>query len=723
MTTRSHGCAPHPPRALGVLAGVSLVLALALLPAGARAGLLGGGGSSVCGPPVCGSFSAPFVEPTIDGVATSEKCIDDADGRLVCKPAAGSVAVLADGRILYWDALEGTERVQFSVVVEFGQQAANDQSRLLSLGSGDVPSWTQPTPADGGANPDGTSNTPLLPGLHTNDEQGAGALFCADLVQLADGRILAAGGTNYYLEPGVEPVPLGLIELEGLRNTRIFDPRTDRWAQTDSMAYGRWYPTLVTLPDGDVFVASGVTKLVKPIYPEQPLNSGRNVVQTETFDVGCGTWSENGPLAERTLPTYPRLHLLPNGQPYYNAGGQAFDPFGQAYDMALWNVTAAYDPETRTWTDLAYAGLPLELNQIGLDKLVSALNLPSPLVATLLRQALRGLLGTVLDDPTALLEQLGRLLGFAVDPDAVAAALGSGFRGSTFSVMLPLEPDASGAYREARFLTAGGVLGAVAIPSPGTYLATRASRIDTVTIGPGGVETKSRLTGDLAQPRWFSSAVLLPDGSVRAFSGADRDEVALPGLGVPVRHAERFDPATETWSRMAPANNPRTYHNTATLLPDGRVLVGGHAPINTAYLTSISLPGFSPNDGRDPSFEIYSPPYVFRDDRPVIGGAPAQVRPGRTFTVQTPQASAITQVLLVRRTAATHVIDADQRAVVLPIVGRTAGSLTVRMPASSAVVPPGPYMLFVSVGSPSGRVPSRSRAVTVLGARAECDAG
>ena len=34
------------------------------------------------------------------------------------------------------------------------------------------------------------------------------------------------------------------------QNTRIFDPRTDRWAQTDAMAYGRWYPTLVTLPDG-----------------------------------------------------------------------------------------------------------------------------------------------------------------------------------------------------------------------------------------------------------------------------------------------------------------------------------------------------------------------------------------------------------------------------------------------------------------------------------------
>ncbi|HZR79864.1 MAG TPA: galactose oxidase-like domain-containing protein [Candidatus Binatia bacterium] len=708
----------------GAILRLAAALACALSPAAraAHAGLLDGllGGGGACTPASCGAFGAAFAEPTIAGVPTASKCITGPDGQLVCKPAAGSLALLADGRVLYWDALEGTERVQFSVVVEFGNEAANDQSRVLTIGSGDTPSWKQPTPPDGGANPGGTANTPLLPGLNTNDVQGAGALFCADLVQLADGRILAAGGTNYYLEPGVEPVPYGVIELEGLKNTRIFNPADDHWAQTDSMAYGRWYPTLVTLPDGDVFAASGVTKLVKPVYPEQPFNSGRNVVQTETFDVGCGKWSENGALAERSLPTYPRLHLLPNGQVFYNAGGQAFDPFGYGYDMALWNVVASYDPSERAWSDLAYAGLPLELNQVGLDRLVSALNPTSPLLATAVAGALQGLVGTVLDDPAALVEQIGRTVGFAVEPSAVEAALGSGFRGSTFSVMLPLEPDASGSYARAELLTAGGVLGAVVAPSPGTYLASTASRIDTVTVESDGLHYRSRLTGDLTQPRWFSTAVLLPDGSVMAFSGADRDEVVSPGLGVPVQRAERFDPATETWSPMATAGHPRTYHNTAMLLPDGRVLVGGHAPINTAYLFSISLPGFSPNDGRDPSFEIYSPPYALRVDRPAIGSAPDRVRPGQTFTIATPQAGSIAKVFLVRRTAMTHLIDADQRMVSLRIVARGSGSLRVAMPASPAVVPPGPYMIFVVRGTATGLVPSVSRPTTVLGADATC---
>src|SRR5262249_33985644 len=159
------------------------------------------------------------------------------------------------------------------------------------------------------------------------------------------------------------------------------------------------------------------------------------------------------------------------------------------------------------------------------------------------------------------------------------------------------------------------------------------------------------------------------------------------------------------------------------LLPDGRVLVGGHAPINTAYLFSITVPGFSPNDGRDPSFEIYSPPYVSRSDRPTITTAPLQVSPGQTFTIQTPQAASISKVLLMRRAATTHVIDADQRAVSLPIVSRGTGSLRVRMPADSAVVPAGPYMLFIDRTTSSGIVPSVSKGVMVLGADASCSDG
>src|SRR5262249_14826735 len=56
-----------------------------------------------------GSFTPPFAEPTILGQPTAEKCIQDSNGQLACKPAAGTLALLSDDRVLYFNALEGTE--------------------------------------------------------------------------------------------------------------------------------------------------------------------------------------------------------------------------------------------------------------------------------------------------------------------------------------------------------------------------------------------------------------------------------------------------------------------------------------------------------------------------------------------------------------------------------------------------------------------------------------
>jgi hypothetical protein len=669
-----------------------------------------------------GRFSNPFAEPTVLGVTTTEKCVTDTNGQLACKPAAGTLALLPDDRLIYFNALEGTENVELSIVAEFGTVSANDQTRVLSFDPAGVPSWTRPTPVDAGANPDG-HDPDAIPGVPVVNGGADGALFCSDVVFLADGRLLAAGGTDYYSEPGIPQIPYGVAELEGLKNARIFDSHGDIWTQTGSMGFGRWYPTMVSLPDAKVFVASGVTKLLKPVYPESITQSGRNVVETETYDPACGSWSVNGPLAERTLPLFPRLHMLPNGQVYYNAGGQAFNPFGEGYDQALWNLTATYDPATQTWSDLAYAGLPLQLNQIGLQQLGNALNPTNPLQAATLTTLLDSLVGTVTSDPTAVLNQVGGVLGLAADPAVVEKVIGSGMRGSTFSVMLIQKPDASGQYRKAEFLTAGGIPTAVAATNPGTYLATSSSRIDTITIASDGRPSSvSRLTGPLVSARWYTSGVLLPTGEVFAVSGADRDEVATPGLGFAVKRAEIFDPQSETWRGVATQHNPRTYHNTAVLLRDGRVLVGGHAPITTAYLSNIDLSslGFSPNDGRDPSFEIYSPPYVFRP-RPTITNAPASATRGTTVRINTPNALSIDSVVLMRRTATTHLVDGDQHASALRVVARRTGSIDVASPASAAVAPSGPYLLFVTVRDSDGtRVPSVGAALTIAGGAGSC---
>ena len=612
-----------------------------------------------------GSFSDPFTEPTIAGKRTDEKCVPkekpEFDREVDCKPAAGSLNVLPNGDPFYWDALGGTENVNASIVAEYGRGAENDESRLLRFING-LPTWSTPTAPDGGANPDGDPTTePLIPGTGTKEPNNNGALFCADQNFLADGRILAAGGTNYFNDPGVEGAPVGETELAGVSATRIYDPATNSWSQTGRMNQGRWYPSLVTMGDGRMFAASGVRKLIKPIYRDDPDSSGGNVRESEIFDPKKGKWTLNPESTNRSLPLFPRLHLLPNGKVYYNAAGQSFNPAGQDYAEATWNVAATYDPAKQQWKELGVPGLT-----------TGATSMP-------------------------------------------------GFRGSTSSTMLPLEPDAKGKYTKATFLTAGGVPNP---PSPGGYIAVAQSQLATVDTANDDKLTTEE-TGPLEAGRWYGSQTLLPTGEVITFSGADRDEVVTPGTEIPRQNAEMFDPKAKKWRTLAKGKNPRTYHNTAALMPDGRVLVGGHATISAFYGKNQTVaPGTTaPNDGRDPSFEIFSPPYLERGDRPVIesvavDGAPAETAGpvsadyGKTMQIFVGgSADDIDNVTLIRFPSQTHVVDSDQRSVKLRVLKREGGVVTVAMPDDGNVLPPGPYMMFVNRATKDGLVPSVSRTV------------
>lgn len=673
-----------------------------------------------------GRFSQPFSEPTIivDGetITTDEKCITREDGMDECKPAAGTMALLKDGRIIYLNALEGTENVETSIVAEFGEVSVNDQTRVLSLDENDQPTWLKPSPLRAGANPDGNdsttilNNTPLDGFIDTADNTSSndGALFCSDVLGLANGNVLAVGGTDYYSEPGIDGLPLGVAELEGIKNSRIFDEETNTWTQSGDMTYGRWYPSLVTMGNGNVFVASGVTKLIKPVYPEDPLNSGRNVVQTETYNPCAGEWTLNPASADRSLPLYPRMHLLPNGHIFYNAGGQAFNPFGQGYDQALWNITASFNPATQRWTDIGYAGLPLRLDENGLGQLNSTLNITNGS----LEQA-AALLGGVVRSPA---ELLSTSVTVNASADSMQMAIAGGMRGSTSSTMLPLKPNANGEYTDIELLTAGGVPSYGLLTNPGGYFPIAQSRIDSISTNGNEIGYESRLTGPLNQPRWYGTNVLMPDGSVMVFSGGDRDGVAAPGLEGPIRTAERFDPETATWTEMAMGHQARTYHNTAVLMEDGRVMIAGHSPINTAYLAFVDLQdfGLAPYDGRDPSFEIYTPPYAMRNDRPEIKSAPRNLTIGDKFNVKVNQVEDIDKALLIRRTVMTHLIDGDQRAIELTIEKTTGNKITLRMPNNHNVVPAGEYMLFVSKNTPEGRVPSVSAPITVVNNGLQC---
>jgi hypothetical protein len=528
-------------------------------------------------------------------------------------PTAVSSVVLPDGKVLYWNGLEGTEDLHHPIALDGGHdELHHSRTRLMDL-SGSTPLWSVPSPEDG----------------------GGGDLFCADQRLLVDGTVMAVGGTEWVNYNNLE-IPdgsgAGPTELLGRKNARIYHPGPDggTWTQAEDMHYGRWYPTLITLPSGKLLVASGVEKL---LYNDK----ATNVHNTETFDTSTGHWTDNGDSGAASLPLFARLHLLPNGTVLFDGTGQMWGPFGQGYDEVGWNMQKWYDPETNTWEDKGLAEF--------------------------------------------------------------------GARSGAFSAMLPLKPNADGSYSKASILIAGGTLGT----SPSSYIANSLSEIVNI---DGNDLTRSR-TADMNNRRWYSSSVVLPTGEVLAFNGADKDEVIDPGSELPVRQAELFNPDTQTWSPISSDARDRTYHNSAVLLADGSVLIGGHSPIVAHYgdtpANYIGAP-FA-NNFKDPSFEIFKPPYLFKGDRPSIGGAPSEVGLGQTFTISTPDAAALTSVVLSHMPAVTHITDADARTIELPILSRTSNSVTVRSPGSSSVMPDGYYYLFAITGTGESKVPSTAAVV------------
>jgi hypothetical protein len=154
------------------------------------------------------------------------------------------------------------------------------------------------------------------------------------------------------------------------------------------------------------------------------------------------------------------------------------------------------------------------------------------------------------------------------------------------------------------------------------------------------------------------------------------------------------------------------------LLPDGRVLIGGHAPIATGYAFQSdagSAAGLSKPEA-DSSFQIYSPPYLSYGPRPKIQDMSNHTGSNQWLDIDTDGRA--DKVVLVRNPSMTHLTDGDQRTVELVTKGKS-GDVKAFVPGPN-VVPPGPYMVFVersvTVGGATKLVPSVSRPLTVSAA-------
>ena len=92
--------------------------------------------------------------------------------------------------------------------------------------------------------------------------------------------------------------------------------------------------------------------------------------------------------------------------------------------------------------------------------------------------------------------------------------------------------------------------------------------------------------------RWNHTATLLPNGRVLVAGGTTNQQPV--GTNV-LASADLYNPVTGTWSKTSPMKNPRIFH-TAIMLPNGKILVtGGTSNYPTMYLSISEI--YEPNTG------------------------------------------------------------------------------------------------------------------------------
>lgn len=92
---------------------------------------------------------------------------------------------------------------------------------------------------------------------HTRVDVTGYNIFCAGYAQLADGRVLVAGGNRSEA-------------LDGIVQTHLFDWRTERWSRGPDMSAARWYPSVAALGSGEALIVAG-----GPSTAEVYQNNGR----------------------------------------------------------------------------------------------------------------------------------------------------------------------------------------------------------------------------------------------------------------------------------------------------------------------------------------------------------------------------------------------------------------------------------------------------------------
>lgn len=140
-------------------------------------------------------------------------------------------------------------------------------------------------------------------------------VFCAGHAFLGDGRLVIGGGTEAWEAQSGGPGgghEHGLGNFGGHQACWVYNYLRNSWEQIADLNFdsafgktggGRWYPTLITLADGDLIAFSG--------HPSRRSILWHNNDIPERYSQASGRWSWIKPTTPITF--YPRVHLVKNG--------------------------------------------------------------------------------------------------------------------------------------------------------------------------------------------------------------------------------------------------------------------------------------------------------------------------------------------------------------------------------------------------------------------------
>jgi hypothetical protein len=505
-----------------------------------------------------------------------------------------------------------------------------------------------------------------------------GQVPAVNMVLLNDGRVLYWSGVEANETDGPANIVFFDVHPQDAQS-RVVDLSGDMPVvllpgSPDGAADDLFCSGATVLPDGRV-LAVGASEWHTQPHLEPFLRGGTDA---RLFDPATNNWTRGADMLFGRW--YPSAITLPDGKALIASGiGSLTNP------MEQWPQLEVYDPAANTWTYME-----------GSDRLLPLYPritvVPGgPFEGHLFYNTVGALWGPFGEHPEQAVWSIQQDLDLGAPGEGWSYDTPSSFgaRQHGSNVMLLLDPARNYA---PEFVTFGGTLYQSLVATPFT------ERIDLSTNPP------TNTVGDpMASPRWHHNGVLLPTGEILAVGGGLYDNVIAHGQpNVAVLPAELYDPASGTWTTLDSMAVERMYHSTAVLLPDGRVLAGGHVPLPNPFLAGRET--YNPQI-TETRLEVFEPPYLFRGPRPVIAEAPDAVAYGEAFTVRVADPDAIERFVLMRPGATTHAFDSEQRGVILQHEKQPDGSYLVHAPANGMILQPGTSMLFPVGQGDGGPVP------------------